>query len=42
MGLPICFTITSGEVHDSKEAQNLINRTFREIKPSDLISSYAA
>ena len=26
MGLPICFTITSGEVHDSKEAQNLINQ----------------
>jgi len=24
-GLPICFTITGGEVHDSKEAQNLIN-----------------
>jgi len=26
MGLPICFTITGGEVHDSKEAQNLINQ----------------
>jgi transposase len=26
MGLPICFTITGGEVHDSKEAQNLINK----------------
>jgi len=25
MGFPICFTITGGEVHDSKEAQNLIN-----------------
>ena len=26
MGLPICFTITGGEVHDAKEAQNLINK----------------
>jgi transposase len=26
MGLPICFTITGGEVHDSKEARNLINK----------------
>ena len=26
MGLPIFFTITGGEVHDSKEAQNLINK----------------
>jgi transposase len=26
MGLPICFIITGGEVHDSKEAQNLINK----------------
>ena len=26
MGLPICFTITGGEVHDEKEAQNLINK----------------
>jgi len=26
MGLPICFTITGGEVHDSKEVQNLINK----------------
>jgi hypothetical protein len=26
MGLPICFTITGGEVHDSKESINLINK----------------
>ncbi len=26
MGLPINFTITGGEVHDSKEAQNLIDK----------------
>lgn len=26
MGLPIHFIITGGEVHDSKEAQNLINK----------------
>ncbi len=26
MGLPICFTIIGGEVHDSKESINLINK----------------
>ncbi len=26
MGLPICFTITGGEVHDSKESINLIHK----------------